>query len=271
MAETRKARLPREDRLVLCYHAVSPTWPIGLAVTPSALERQVGLLLNAGYAPATFWEIVHGPPARRAFAVTFDDGVGLGPASRLPDPAAPGGARHRVRGLQPRRHARGASARHRDRPVAGHSPPRRALLPLLGGAAQPRRPGLGDRRPLDDASSPDRARRRHPRPGAARLEAALRGDARGSVPDDGLSDGRLRRAGRAGHGRRRLRGGGCAAEAVHRSAAAGVAASLDPAADGDRAFRPKVSPLVRSLRQTAFWPILNEVRVRTRGPRPVQS
>ena len=41
--------------------------------------------------------------------------------------------------------------------------------------------------------------------------------------------------------------------------------------DGDRAFRTKVSPLVRSLRQTAFWPILNEVRVRTRGPRPVQS
>jgi hypothetical protein len=41
--------------------------------------------------------------------------------------------------------------------------------------------------------------------------------------------------------------------------------------DSDRAFRTKVSPLVRSLRQTAFWPILNEVRVRIRGPRPVQS
>jgi peptidoglycan/xylan/chitin deacetylase (PgdA/CDA1 family) len=63
-----------EDRVVLCYHAVSPTWPIGLAVTPQALEEQVSLLLRRGYEPATFWEIVHRPPARRSFAVTFDDG-----------------------------------------------------------------------------------------------------------------------------------------------------------------------------------------------------
>lgn len=63
-----------EDSVVLCYHAVSPTWPIGLAVTPEALEEQVTLLLRRGYKPATFWEIVHRPPARRSFAVTFDDG-----------------------------------------------------------------------------------------------------------------------------------------------------------------------------------------------------
>lgn len=63
-----------EDSVVLCYHAVSPTWPIGLAVTPAALEEQVTLLLHRGYEPATFWEIVHRPPARRSFAVTFDDG-----------------------------------------------------------------------------------------------------------------------------------------------------------------------------------------------------
>ena len=64
----------RGDRLVLCYHAVSRDWPIGLAVTPDALERQVTWLLRRGYVPATFWEVVHRPPARRSFAVTFDDG-----------------------------------------------------------------------------------------------------------------------------------------------------------------------------------------------------
>jgi peptidoglycan/xylan/chitin deacetylase (PgdA/CDA1 family) len=59
---------------VLCYHAVSPDWPIGLAVTPAALERQMTLLLRRGYVPATFWEVVHQPPGPRSFAVTFDDG-----------------------------------------------------------------------------------------------------------------------------------------------------------------------------------------------------
>ena len=64
----------REDRLVLCYHAVSTEWPIGLAVRPDSLERQVAMLLRRGYTPTTFWEIVHQPPAPRSFAVTFDDG-----------------------------------------------------------------------------------------------------------------------------------------------------------------------------------------------------
>jgi peptidoglycan/xylan/chitin deacetylase (PgdA/CDA1 family) len=63
-----------EDRVVLCYHAVSPTWPIGLAIRPQSLEEQVTMLLLRGYEPATFWEIVHRPPARKSFAVTFDDG-----------------------------------------------------------------------------------------------------------------------------------------------------------------------------------------------------
>lgn len=64
----------REDRLVLCYHAVSREWPIGLAIAPDALERQVALLLRRGYVPGTFWQLVHRPPANRSFAVTFDDG-----------------------------------------------------------------------------------------------------------------------------------------------------------------------------------------------------
>lgn len=63
-----------EDSVVLCYHAVSPTWPIGLAIRPESLEEQVTLLLRRGYKPATFWEIVRRPPGPRSFAVTFDDG-----------------------------------------------------------------------------------------------------------------------------------------------------------------------------------------------------
>jgi peptidoglycan/xylan/chitin deacetylase (PgdA/CDA1 family) len=62
------------DTLVLCYHAVSPEWPIGLAVTPEALDRQVSWLLERGYTPATFYEAVVHPPAQKTFAVTFDDG-----------------------------------------------------------------------------------------------------------------------------------------------------------------------------------------------------
>jgi peptidoglycan/xylan/chitin deacetylase (PgdA/CDA1 family) len=62
------------DVLVLCYHAVSDRWPSELAVTTEAIEAQVSLLLARGYRPATFGEVVLGRPARRALAVTFDDG-----------------------------------------------------------------------------------------------------------------------------------------------------------------------------------------------------
>ena len=62
------------DTLVLCYHAVSPDWPIGLAVTPDDLDRQVSWLLERGYTAATFHQAVTKPPAAKTFAVTFDDG-----------------------------------------------------------------------------------------------------------------------------------------------------------------------------------------------------
>jgi peptidoglycan/xylan/chitin deacetylase (PgdA/CDA1 family) len=62
------------DTLVICYHAVSPDWPIGLAVTPDQLDRQVSWLLDNGYVPATFHRAVTAPPASKTFAVTFDDG-----------------------------------------------------------------------------------------------------------------------------------------------------------------------------------------------------
>ena len=65
----------RDDLLVLCYHAVSRTWPAQLAVTPQRLERQLRLLESRGYRGVRFSDAVIGPSRRdRRVAVTFDDG-----------------------------------------------------------------------------------------------------------------------------------------------------------------------------------------------------
>ncbi|MDX6726905.1 MAG: hypothetical protein QOK49_1710, partial [Baekduia sp.] len=65
--------LPVPDLLVLCYHAVSPTWPAALSVTPEALDRQLGLLVRRGYRGATFTEAMTAPLRERTVVVTFDD------------------------------------------------------------------------------------------------------------------------------------------------------------------------------------------------------
>ena len=62
------------DILVLCYHAVSSTWPIGMAIPPNRLAEQTRWLLDKGYEPATFHDAVVSPPSRKTFSVTFDDG-----------------------------------------------------------------------------------------------------------------------------------------------------------------------------------------------------
>jgi peptidoglycan/xylan/chitin deacetylase (PgdA/CDA1 family) len=59
--------------LVLCYHAISESWPADLSTTPALFEAQLGLLLSRGYRPMTFAQAVSAPPGSRAFAVTFDD------------------------------------------------------------------------------------------------------------------------------------------------------------------------------------------------------
>jgi peptidoglycan/xylan/chitin deacetylase (PgdA/CDA1 family) len=64
----------RADTIVLGYHAVSDTWPSSLAVTPARLEQQVAWLLRRGFQGTTFYDAVASPPARKTFAVTFDDG-----------------------------------------------------------------------------------------------------------------------------------------------------------------------------------------------------
>ena len=72
----RKRKRPRLERhrfrsLVLCYHAVSATWPHNLSVSAHEFERQLRILLLRRYRPVTAADVVAGPP--RAFHVTFDD------------------------------------------------------------------------------------------------------------------------------------------------------------------------------------------------------
>jgi peptidoglycan/xylan/chitin deacetylase (PgdA/CDA1 family) len=59
--------------LVLCYHAVSPTWTAALSVTQGALERQLTALSRRGWTAVTFCEAALAPPSSRTLAVTFDD------------------------------------------------------------------------------------------------------------------------------------------------------------------------------------------------------
>lgn len=62
------------DVLVLCYHAVSPTWKATFSVTPEMFERQLTRLVRAGWMGATFTDAVLDPPADKTLAITFDDG-----------------------------------------------------------------------------------------------------------------------------------------------------------------------------------------------------
>jgi peptidoglycan/xylan/chitin deacetylase (PgdA/CDA1 family) len=59
--------------MVLCYHAVSPTWEASLSVTPEHLERQLTSLVIAGWNGVTFRDAVLGGGDGRVLVVTFDD------------------------------------------------------------------------------------------------------------------------------------------------------------------------------------------------------
>lgn len=61
------------DVLVLCYHAVSPSWPSELAVTPDQLEEHLRLLRRRRYRFVTFTEAALAGPREWLCAVTFDD------------------------------------------------------------------------------------------------------------------------------------------------------------------------------------------------------
>jgi peptidoglycan/xylan/chitin deacetylase (PgdA/CDA1 family) len=61
------------DLLVLCYHAVSPSWPATLSVTPDALESQLSSLSQAGYRGVRFSDALDDKLGGRVVSITFDD------------------------------------------------------------------------------------------------------------------------------------------------------------------------------------------------------
>jgi peptidoglycan/xylan/chitin deacetylase (PgdA/CDA1 family) len=61
----------RSQSLVLCYHALSETWPHPIAVSPALFERQLRLLQRRGFRPSSSAEILAG--GGRLLHVTFDD------------------------------------------------------------------------------------------------------------------------------------------------------------------------------------------------------
>lgn len=64
--------------LIICYHAVSSTWPSTLAIAEDAVERHVSLLRDRGYQGLTFAEAERrrreGTLRERTLVITFDDG-----------------------------------------------------------------------------------------------------------------------------------------------------------------------------------------------------
>jgi peptidoglycan/xylan/chitin deacetylase (PgdA/CDA1 family) len=244
---------------------VSPDWPIGLAVTPAALERQVAGLLSRGYRPATFWEVVHRPPARRTFAVTFDDGWvsvlrhGFPLLHRLGVPATVFVASSLVdTHEQPLRGA--VIDGWRDGPWREelHCLSWEELRTLTDagweiGAHSQTHPLLTQ---LDDEALADELRG-----SKLRCEEMLGVPCRTMAYPTGDFDERVERATAAA--------GYEAAGALPRRFTAPRPLAWPRISiqrrDGELAFRAKVSPLVRSLRRTPVWPLLDDVRLRTRA------
>jgi peptidoglycan/xylan/chitin deacetylase (PgdA/CDA1 family) len=61
------------DVIVLCYHALSPTWEAALSTTPERFEHQIGMLVKRGYRGMTFTQAINSRLSGRVLAVTFDD------------------------------------------------------------------------------------------------------------------------------------------------------------------------------------------------------
>jgi peptidoglycan/xylan/chitin deacetylase (PgdA/CDA1 family) len=58
---------------VLCYHAVSETWPSPAAISPARLRAQLRLLQRRGFRPMTLSAALREDAPPGALAVTFDD------------------------------------------------------------------------------------------------------------------------------------------------------------------------------------------------------
>ena len=97
------------DLLILCYHAVSPSWPAALSVTPDALESQMTKLARAGYRGVRFSDALGlGEQLEgRVVSVTFDDNyrsvlefakpILTATATRAPSLSPPTGRANRAR------------------------------------------------------------------------------------------------------------------------------------------------------------------------------
>ncbi|TMC46559.1 MAG: polysaccharide deacetylase family protein, partial [Chloroflexi bacterium] len=74
----RRAGAGVRDPLILCYHAVSSTWPVPLATSEHALELHLSLLKQKGFVGLTFSDAerrrLAGTLPERSVVVTFDDG-----------------------------------------------------------------------------------------------------------------------------------------------------------------------------------------------------
>jgi peptidoglycan/xylan/chitin deacetylase (PgdA/CDA1 family) len=69
---------PNARLLILCYHAVSESWPSPVAVAPRVLDRQLRHLLRRGYRPRTLSAALRNRGSDRqgdekTLVVTFDD------------------------------------------------------------------------------------------------------------------------------------------------------------------------------------------------------
>lgn len=223
--------------------------------------------MRRGYVPATFWEVVHQPPAPRSFAVTFDDGWvsmlqhGFPILNQLGVPGTVFVAAKLVDTHEQR--LRGPAI------DAWQETPHRHELFCLSweelrklhaagweiGAHSMTHPLLTQ---LDDetlAWELEESKRR--------CEEMLGAPCRTMAYPTGDFDDRVERA---------------VAVAGYEAAAALPRRFTDPhplawprvsiqRRDGELAFRVKVAPLVRALRRTRLWPVLDELRLRASSRR----
>lgn len=73
LPEAIRRRAETGATLVLCYHAVSESWPEQFTVTPAQLRCHLEYFLGRGYRAVTFTEALSDAGSDRIVAITFDD------------------------------------------------------------------------------------------------------------------------------------------------------------------------------------------------------
>ncbi len=62
-----------DNRLILAYHSVSPSWQVDTSVTPERLREQLLLLQSKGYRGVTLSEALRTSKRRKVMVASFDD------------------------------------------------------------------------------------------------------------------------------------------------------------------------------------------------------